>query len=110
MSIRTEVIAEIGISEDGGLYVRPTTTGFNYIYRAAMQIGWDANQRHLTSPAPKNAAFPNWHTWTYSDWLRQILAAVNDEYGIALVQTPTTIWSNVTAELKTELLAVLAKA
>ena len=96
--------------ESGGLYVRPEAAAFNYIYRAAMQIVWDSGQRYLTSPAPKQASYPNWKSWTHSDWLRQIITAAKDEYGVALVLTSDTAWVNVAPELKAKLIATMARA
>lgn len=90
-----ENIAEVGIDEVGRLYVRPTSTSFDYIYRAAMEVKWDAANRRLSSPKPRE--------WTYLDWFKQIVAAAADEYGTALRVTPDTGWTDVPAELQDEI-------
>jgi hypothetical protein len=90
-----ENIAEVGIDEAGRLYVRPTSTSFDYIYRAAMEVNWDAATRRLFSPKPRE--------WPYVDWFKQIMAAAADEYGTALRVTPHTGWTNVPADLRAEI-------
>jgi hypothetical protein len=69
-------IIEVGIDQDGKLYVRPTSQRFPYIYRAAMEVGWDPVRGALFSPKPQE--------WSHLDWFRQILAAIADEYGVCL--------------------------
>ena len=69
-------IAEVGIDVVGRLYVRPISTFFDYIYRAAMEVSWDAATRRLLSPKPRE--------WTYLDWFKQTVAAAADEYGTVL--------------------------
>jgi len=88
-------IAEIGIDHDGRLYVRPIGRTFPYIYRAAMEVGWDPVRGVLFSPKPRECS--------YRDWFRQILAAVTDEYGIRLTVGPRAIWSNVSDELRKQI-------
>lgn len=82
--MRREAIAQIAIDTQGRLCVRPESAEFPLIHRAAMQVGWDAAERHLFSPPPKD--------WTPADWFQQILAAVREEYGVALVVTERTSW------------------
>lgn len=90
-----ETIAEVGIDEVGRLYVRPTSTSFDFFYRAAMEVNWDAATRRLFSPKPRE--------WTYLDWFKQIIAAAADEYGTALRVTPDTAWTNIPAGLRAEI-------
>ena len=85
--MRREAIAQIAIDAQGRLCVRPESAEFPFIHRAAMQVGWDAAERHLFSPPPKD--------WTPADWFRQILAAVREEYGVALALTASTTWQGV---------------
>ena len=74
-----------GDSRNGGgrLLVRPKVCTFPYIYRAAMEVGWDPDNRALFSPKPRE--------WSYLRWFQQIVAAAADEYGVRLVVTPYTV-------------------
>lgn len=90
--MQDETIAEVGVDEEGRLYVRPSAMSFDYIYRAAMEVHWDAVERRLFSPKPRE--------WTYTQWFAQIVAAAADEYGVCLKVTPTTVWSNVPDQLR----------
>jgi hypothetical protein len=93
--MREDSIAQVGIDVDGRLYVKPTSTSFDYIYRAGMEVGWDSSERRLFSPRPRE--------WTYLDWFKQILAAVADEYRTRLRLTPETVWSNVPTAVRAEI-------
>lgn len=88
-------IAEVGIDELGRLYVRPMSTSFDYVYRARMDVNWDAATCRLLSPKPRQ--------WTYLDWFKQIIAAAAGEYRTALRLTPDTRWTDVPADLRTEI-------
>lgn len=90
-----ESIAEVGIDDEARLYVRPATASFDYIYRAAMEVNWDASTRRLFSPKPRE--------WTYLDWFKQIIAAAADEYGTALRLTSDTGWTKIPASLRAEI-------
>ena len=50
-----DVISENGIDDKGQLYVMPYTKTFPYIYREAMEIHWDENEKHLFAPPPPRA-------------------------------------------------------
>ena len=93
--MREDTIAEVGIDGNGRLYVQPTSTSFDHIYRAAMEVGWDMSKRRLFSPKPRE--------WTYLDWFKQIVAAATDEYGTRLRLTPDTVWSDVPPALRAEI-------
>lgn len=84
--VTEDAISEVGISDEGGLYVRPASATFEYIWRAAMEVHWDPQRRRLFGPKPKE--------WTYVDWFKQIVAAAADEYGTQLRLTPQTAWAN----------------
>lgn len=88
-------IAEVRIDGGGKLLVRPQLGTFPYIYRAAMEVQWDADNSALYSPTPRE--------WSYLRWFQQIVAAVAGEYGVRLVVTPQTTWTNVPAALRTEI-------
>lgn len=98
-------VAEVGVDASGRLYVVPTIpaeTGFDFIYRAGMEVSWEADSRSLVSPIPRK--------WSRADWFRQILSAVKGEYGTSLRVLPSTQWSNVPAEDRKEIEAWLKQA
>ena len=83
--MREEPIAEVGINNDGGLYVRPARRlDFEHVYRAGMGVYWRPSDGALYGPPPRE--------WSYADWFRQILSALTCEYGVALKLTKTTSW------------------
>ena len=88
-------IVEVGIDEDGKLYVRPANQNFPYIYRAAMGVEWDPVRGILFAPKPRG--------WSHLDWFRQILAAVADEYGVRLRVGAATAWSNIPELLRMQI-------
>jgi Integron Cassette Protein Hfx_Cass5 len=88
-------IVEVGIDQDGKLYVRPGEQTFSYIYRAAMGVGWDSLRRALFAPKARE--------WSYLDWFRQILAAAADEYGVRLRIGAATTWSDVPDLLRSQI-------
>jgi hypothetical protein len=55
-----------------------------------MEVQWSEASGTLHSPVPRE--------WSYSDWFRQIVAAVKDEYGYNLQLTPQTSWCNIDPE------------
>ena len=90
-------IAEVGIDEAGSLYVRPVTKAFPYIYREAMEVGWDPANRRLFGPKPRE--------WSYADWFRQITRAAREQSTVLRI-TPATVWTNVSEQLRREIEAV----
>jgi hypothetical protein len=80
-------ILEVKIGADGKLLVRPQVCTFPHVYRAAMEVGWDPDNRTLFSPKPRE--------WSYLRWFQQIVSAVADEYGVRLAITSQTTWSDV---------------
>lgn len=82
-----EEVVSVEIDSDGKLCVMPTSREFSYIYRAAREVGWDHARRCLLTPTPRE--------WTHSQWFRQIVDAVAQEYGVRLVLTERTVWTNV---------------
>ena len=97
-----DAIAAIGIDEAGRLYVVPRSRSFPYIYREAMEIGWDATGRCLHAPPPPRAQLetPAW-------WFRRILAAAKEQ-GCLLQTDSQTTWINVPPELREPISAALA--
>ena len=69
----TDQIIEIGIDHEDRLYIRPEKQTFEYIYRAAAEVGWDNKEKVLFSPKPRE--------WSYYVWYRHILDIAKDEYG-----------------------------
>ena len=94
-------ILEVGIDQAGSLYLKPRTQSFPFIYRAAMEVGWDAENQRLFSPMPRE--------WTYLDWFRQLLAAAADEYGVRLKVSSATVWSDVPEALRAQIEADQAR-
>ena len=99
-----EKIAEIGIDEIGGVYLKPSSRNFDYIYRAAMQIYWDRAKRRLFSPAAGSER----GKLSQTRWLQQILDAAADEYGVTLVYSNDTIWLGISDTIKSEMLEMFA--
>ena len=62
-----------------------------------MEVQWNEATGTLHSPVPR--------AWSYGDWFRQILAAVQDEYGYHLQLTPHTSWCNVGPETQSSIVA-----
>lgn len=92
-------IDEVGIDEDGRLYITPIGATFPMIYRAAMEVGWDQARNRLFSPPPRE--------WSYEHWYRHILAAARDEYGCTLRLTKATRWTNISSP---DMVAAMAAA
>ena len=85
-------ISEVGIDDKERLYVKPEKQTFEYIWRAAAEVGWDAKEHILFSPKPRE--------WSYLDWYKHIIAIAKDEYGCALLLTQLTKWTNISDDLK----------
>ena len=98
--VAREPIAEVGIDANGSMFVRPRRRAFDQVYRAAMQVQWDAEHRRLFSPAPQK--------WSYLDWFQQIVSAVADEYGDTLIVGAKTRWSNIPQDLRLKIEAAQA--
>jgi Integron Cassette Protein Hfx_Cass5 len=94
--VKADEIALIEIDAMGRLCVSPESASYPYIYRAAMEVHWDAHGKYLYSPVPRE--------WSYARWLRQFRDALKDEYGATLAVTPRTRWRNIDEKLKSELI------
>lgn len=95
------LIAAVSIDDAGQLSVLPQlgpSENYAFIYRAAMGVKWDPALHSLVAPTPKE--------WSYLDWFKQIIAAVDDEYGQHLVLSYDTLWHNVPDDLRTEIEAI----
>jgi len=93
--MNSDNIIEIGIDDKDRLYVRPEKQTFEYIYRAAAEVGWDSKEKSLFSPKRRE--------WSYYDWYRHILAITRDEYGVELYLTVHTKWTKDPDDLKQQI-------
>jgi hypothetical protein len=93
--MQDDAITEVEIRDDGRLFVKPATTNFSLIYRAAMEVGWDVESRSLFSPKPRE--------WTYPMWFGHILAAAETEYGVRLSLNSRTKWINISDDLRRDI-------
>ena len=93
-AMEIDVISEVGLDGRGGLFIRPASRAFPYIYREAMEVGWDPTKGYLFGPPPRE--------WSYADWFRQICAAALEQ-GTVLVLEPTTVWRDIPDNLRTEI-------
>ncbi len=87
-------IATVAIDDLGRLCVMPLSAIFPYIYREAMEVGWDQDGKFLYSPIPRE--------WSYGRWFQQIIAATKEQ-GCELVVSETTIWENVPEPVRLEI-------
>ena len=90
--MEVEPIVEVGIDDEGRLFLRPSSTSFDYVYPAGMGVQWDAVANRLFYPKPTDGS--------YLRCYGQVVAAA-DEYGVRLTITPITTWSNVPDQLRT---------
>ncbi len=95
--IRREPIAEVAIDEGARLRVVPRERTFEFIWRAAAEVNWDAEGRYLYSPKPRE--------WSYLDWYEHIVGAVRSEYAVVLVLEPASRFAGIPAELEQEIRA-----
>ena len=84
--MKNDKIIKIGIDDEGKLFVIPKNEKFLYIYREGMEIYWNDENHYLYSPIPKE--------WSYLDWFKQIIKAV-EQQGCILKIVNDTIWINI---------------
>jgi hypothetical protein len=77
--------------------VTPASNDFEMVYREAMVVCWDRDRRFLFSPIPREM--------TYPQWFRQIILAVEYQYGARLNVTDLTRWVGVSQPLRAEMTA-----
>ena len=97
--VAIEPISVIEIATTGELLLLLESKGnpqYQYIYREAVGVYWDAECGGFKSMEPLD--------WTYPEWFRHIRAAVLDALGVQLVLTPQTQWANVPAEVEARIL------
>jgi len=93
-TLQVEAIVEVGIAE-GRLYVRPSSTSFDYIYRAGKGIYWNAAAGRLGQTVKDE---------DHRECFDRIIEAAAGECGVHLVITPATVWTNVPDELRDAIL------
>jgi hypothetical protein len=81
--------------------VTPLSATFPYIYREAMEVGWDASGKFLFSPIPKE--------WSYGRWFQQIIYSTKEQ-GCELVLSATTVWKGVPDSVRQEIAASIDEA
>ena len=96
-------IAEIGIDEQGRLYVKPLTITFPYVYREAMEVAWNDDGHYLCAPPP-----PRFQLAPVGWWLRQIFAAAKTQ-NCELRLAPETKFRNIPHQLADEINTVLSE-
>jgi hypothetical protein len=89
-------ICEVGIDNDGRLYVVPRGATFPFIYREAMGVTWNPERSALFSAPPRE--------WTYLRWFEQIITAAREQ-GYQLTIASDTRWNNVPDHLRDEITA-----
>ena len=98
-------IDEVRIHEDGRLLVVPDpakSPDYQWIYRAALEVTWDADLASLATPPPR--------TGSYCDRFEFVLRASKEEYGVALFLDEQTRWVDVSDGDRAEFEARAASA
>lgn len=93
---RKDTIIEIGIDQMERLYIKPHNIQFSLIYRTATEVHWDNEKKFLYAPKPR--------VWSYFDWYKHIINVVENECMCKLIITELTLWTNISIELKQEIL------
>ena len=91
-------ITEIRIDSSGRLLIHPALDAgqtFEFIYRAAVGVNWEPESNSLVAPPPKE--------WSYLDWYENVLPAVASEYRDQLILTSKTRWTNIPADLRSQI-------
>jgi hypothetical protein len=91
-------IVEIGIDNNIGIYIKPEKATFPLIYRSALGIHWDDRNNILYTT--------NQSGWTHLQWYKQMIGVVRDEYNHELLISDKTIWTNISNDLKKEIIEV----
>lgn len=91
----SDTITEVTIDDLGRLCITPKNQKFPHIYRAAIEVNWDAKLGYLHSPKPRE--------WTYLDWYKHIVSGVASEYGCSLRLNQATKWVNIPSGLRADI-------
>ena len=85
--MKIESISRIWVDKSNRLCIQPEKTTFEFIYRSAMGVQWNNENHYFYSQIMRS--------WNPVDWFRQILSAVEVEYGYFLYITEKTEWENI---------------
>jgi hypothetical protein len=96
--MKFDKIIEVGIDNKERLFIKPDKEVFTLIYRTATEVHWENKEQFLYSPKPRE--------WTYLDWFKHILSVTETECNCKLVLTENTKWTNISEELKRQIIAV----
>jgi len=88
--MKNELISRIWVDKSNRLCIQPEKATFELIYRSAMGVQWENN--YLYSQIMRSGS--------PIEWFRQILRAVEVEYGHYLYITEKTEWENIDVSLK----------
>ena len=97
--MKNDTIAEIGIDNQGRLYIVPAVQKFRYIWREAMEVHWEERRSRLYGAELKNYE----GSWGYLEWFHQIIKAAMEQ-GINLSITEGTKWLDISSNLKNDII------
>ncbi len=89
--MKRDNIVEVGIDNEGRLYIKPNNYKFRYIYQEAMDVPWDEQLGYLHGATPRK--------WSYLDWYYQIIKAAQEQ-DVNLIITNETQWINIPVDIK----------
>jgi hypothetical protein len=95
------LILTVLIADSGRLEVYPKNRTFELVNKIGLDIHWDAKFKCLYSPHPKDR--------DYVAWFKQVIAAVDIEYGCTLLTDDTTNWTNLSPDMINEIKISLPK-
>lgn len=97
--MHSDGIREVGIDENGRLYVAPKNDTFPMIYREVMGVQWDIKGRCLFAPPP-----PRSEMASHIFWYCQIIKAAKEQ-SCHLHLEQDTNWLNISEVLKHEIVS-----
>ncbi|GJL93328.1 hypothetical protein [Hyphococcus sp.] len=93
---KLDQISAIEIDKLGSLRIFPKKSSFAFIYRSGREVNWDEETRSLFSAPPRE--------WTYAEWFGHIIDVCKGEYGIELKIDQSTVWRNISDELRASIM------
>ncbi len=90
--MKNELISRIWVDKSNRLCIQPEKATFELIYRNATGVQWNNENNCLYSQIMRS--------WSPIDWFRQIISAVEVEYGHCLYTTEKTEWENIDTSFK----------
>ncbi len=94
--IRFMEIVEVGINNQGQFFIRPNDASFDTINTIAPALQWHIESKMLYVPEPG--------PWPPLGWFRYIIKMCKRGYQCHLELTETTVWVNISDELKQQML------